>query len=145
MSQSTSGPNLKQAVPFFMVTDMARSLDFYLKGLGFYKTREWTPDGRIEWCWIERDRVGLMLQEYRRGQVPEEKLGVGFSVCFMCDDALQLYHEFLKNGVAADEPFVGNMLWVTSVKDPDSYQLHFESPTDVPEETRYSEWKAETN
>jgi hypothetical protein len=24
--------------------------------------------------------------------------------------------------------------------DPDGYGLHFESPTDVPEETTYSEW-----
>jgi hypothetical protein len=30
-------------------------------------------------------------------------------------------------------------MWVTSLRDPDGYRLEFESPTDVPEETRYSE------
>jgi len=27
------------------------------------------------------------------------------------------------------------------VRDPDGYSLFFESPTDVAEETKYSEWK----
>lgn len=34
-------------------------------------------------------------------------------------------------------------MWVTGVKDPDGYNLYFESMTDVPEETKYSEWKNE--
>jgi lactoylglutathione lyase len=37
---------------------------------------------------------------------------------------------------------VGNKLWVTTVTDPDGYKLFFNSPTDVPEETLYSEWLA---
>jgi hypothetical protein len=32
--------------------------------------------------------------------------------------------------------FVGNGLWVTSFADPDGYRLDFESPTDVPEDTK---------
>ncbi len=35
MDESKGGPNLKQAVPFFMVTDIDRSLEFYTKGLSF--------------------------------------------------------------------------------------------------------------
>jgi lactoylglutathione lyase len=30
-------------------------------------------------------------------------------------------------------------MWVTSVQDPDGYKLEFESRTDVPEETVFSE------
>jgi lactoylglutathione lyase len=30
-------------------------------------------------------------------------------------------------------------MWVTILTDPDGYKLDFESPTDVPEETVYSE------
>jgi len=30
-------------------------------------------------------------------------------------------------------------MWVTSLTDPDGYRIDFESPTDVPEETVYSE------
>jgi lactoylglutathione lyase len=36
-------------------------------------------------------------------------------------------------------PFVGNAMWVTLVQDPDGYKLEFESFTDVPEETVFSE------
>ena len=42
-------------------------------------------------------------------------------------------------GIKAQRPFVGNGLWVTNVSDPDGYRLSFESPTDAPEETEYSE------
>jgi hypothetical protein len=33
---------------------------------------------------------------------------------------------------------VGNGSWVTALKDPDGYELYFESPTDAAEETVYS-------
>ncbi len=42
-------------------------------------------------------------------------------------------------GIAAKRPFVGNGMWVTSLTDPDGYQLHFESETDAPEETELAE------
>jgi lactoylglutathione lyase len=35
---------------------------------------------------------------------------------------------------------VGNNLWVVELSDPDGYKVCFESPTDVPEGTKYSEW-----
>lgn len=134
-------PNLKQAVPFFMVTDMERSIRFYREGLGFEIRFEWKPEGRIEWCWLAREGVALMLQEYRTDRVPKEKLGEGISICFVCEDAIQLYKEFLEKGLTPNEPFVGNQMWVTGIKDPDGYRLDFESATEVKEETTYSEWK----
>lgn len=42
-------------------------------------------------------------------------------------------------GIQASVPFVGNGMWVTSLADPDGYQLEFESLTDVPEDTLFSE------
>ena len=132
--------NIKQAVPFFMVTNMEKSLDFYVKALGFESKLDWRPNGRIEWCWLEREGVAIMLQEYRKEFVPKEKLGEGVSICFICEDALQLYTEFLQKGAQPLEPFVGNKMWVTSLRDPDGYSLNFESNTDVAEETTYSEW-----
>lgn len=139
MNMETNESNLKQAVPFFMVTSIDRSLDFY-RGLGFEIKIDWKPQGRIEWCWLERESVAIMLQEYREGFKPNEKLGHGVSICFMCNDALALYKEFLQTGLSPQEPFVGNKLWVVNLKDPDGYNISFESPTDVPEETMYSEW-----
>jgi predicted lactoylglutathione lyase len=134
--------NIIQAVPFFGVSDMEASLQFYLKGLGFVMTNQWTPRGTIEWCWLQRDGATLMLQEYRKEiGAPVEKRGVGISINFMCEDALALYYEFTAKELPASEPFVGNNMWVTQLKDPDGYHLSFESFTDVPEETMYSEWK----
>ena len=136
--------NLRLAVPFFMVRDMEVSLNFYVEKLGFTLTNQWTPRGKIEWCWLQREAVALMLQQPRTNDhwlynTPEN--GKGISICFQCLDALALYHEFSAKGVEIKEPFVGNNMWVVAFPDPDGYHLDFESPTDVPEETTYSEWK----
>lgn len=37
-------PNVIAVVPFFWVTDMLRSLHFYIEGLGFTLKNKWTPD-----------------------------------------------------------------------------------------------------
>ncbi len=129
--------NVKQAVPFFWVTDMQASLRFYVDGLGFSMTRQWTPHGTIEWCCLEIGGAALMLQEYREGRRPDGALGAGVSINFICDDAIALYHQFVARGVAAGRPFVGNGMWVTGMKDPDGYALFFESVTDAEEESVY--------
>jgi lactoylglutathione lyase len=137
-----SKPNIKLAVPFFMVQDMESSLRFYVDGLGFTMTNKWTPRGTIEWCWLQRDAVAIMLQEPRKkdNQTPEQQPGKGISICFQCEDALALYTEFTERGLKPREPFVGNNMWVVGLKDADGYNIEFESDTDVPEETKYSEW-----
>jgi lactoylglutathione lyase len=139
MDPTIPSANIRLAVPFFMVRDMEASLQFYVEKLGFKLTKQWTPRGKIEWCWLERDQVSLMLQESREEKFDGEK-GKGVSTCFQCVDALTLYHEFTAKGVEIKEPFVGNGLWVVCFADPDGYKLDFESLTDVPEETIYSEW-----
>ena len=127
--------NVKQAVPFLMVSNLQASLRFYVDRLGLVMTKQWEPEGKIEWCWLEIGGAAVMLQEYRRGKRPDGRLGQGVSICFQCEDAIALYREFKSRGVDAKRPFVGNAMWVTSVTDPDGYRLEFESPTDVPEET----------
>jgi hypothetical protein len=71
--------------------------------------------------------------------VPEHKVGVGVSICFQCQDALQIYRDVKARGIEAKRPFVGNAMWVTNMIDPDGYKVEFESPTDVAEETEYAE------
>jgi lactoylglutathione lyase len=141
--ETVTAPNVPQAVPFFMVADIARSLPFYVNGLGFRKTKAWVPDGRLQWCWLELDGAALMLQEF--GKSPGEKLGAGVSICFQCKDALELYRQFSSRGIQAREPFVGNNMWVTILSDPDGYKLDFESPTDAPEEITLSQWESRQN
>jgi lactoylglutathione lyase len=136
----TKPQNIKLAVPFFMVTDMEASLRFYREGLGFKLTNQWTPRGKIEWCWLERDAVAIMLQEPRKRNAEQSGPLGGLTITYQCADALALYHEFSAKRLTISEPFVGNNLWVVGLKDPDGYRLEFASPTDVPEETKYSEW-----
>ena len=133
--------NVQQAVPFFGVSNMEASLRFYTDGLGFEMTNKWTPDddGRVRWCWLELGNAAIMLQEFRASKKPEGKLGTGVSICFQCKDALAIYRDAIARGIAAQRPFVGNSMWVTIITDPDGYTLDFESPTDAPEESLFSE------
>jgi catechol 2,3-dioxygenase-like lactoylglutathione lyase family enzyme len=146
MSTTTkTAANVEQAVPFFRVTSIETSLRFYVDGLGFEMTKKWIPDdeGKLRWCWLQHGNAAIMLQEYRKeglnSWTPDGKLGVGVSICFQCKDALAIYKEVTSRGIEAKRPFVGNGMWVTTVQDPDGYKLEFESFTDVPEETVFSE------
>ena len=139
MDNLKTNSNVKQAVPFFMVVNMDSSLNFYTKGLDFELKNKWDPRGKIEWCWLQLDNVSIMLQEYR--QIPStEKLDDGVSIYFICEDALTIYNRIISRGLSTSEPFVGNNMWVVGLKDPDSHNIFFESPTDLPEETLYSDW-----
>jgi lactoylglutathione lyase len=138
---TTTTANVQQAVPFFWVKNMEASLRFYVDGLGFQRTRQWIVDDKIRWCWLELGHATHMLQEYLPDKVPTNKRGEGVSICFQCKDALAVYHDALAHGLQPQRPFVGNAMWVTILTDPDGYKLDFESPTEVPEETIYSDQK----
>ncbi|HWV57943.1 MAG TPA: VOC family protein [Longimicrobiales bacterium] len=137
---------LRRAVPFFAVSDMQRSVRYYVHGLGFDMKRDWTVGGELRWCWLERDEVALMLQAYPRDDdhawSPTGQVGEGVTIYFLCDDALAVYRDFRSRGVDAAPPFVGNRMWVTYLRDPDGYSLAFESPTDAPEGMQYAELEA---
>jgi lactoylglutathione lyase len=141
--ETKTGSNVKQAVPFFMVSNMEDSLRFYVEGLGFEVTKKWMDEGKLRWCWLEIGDAALMLQEFRKeghdSWKPSCRMGEGVSVCFQCDNALAIHHEAEARGIKARRnPFVGNGLWVVPFADPDGYRIDFESPTDAPEETEYS-------
>jgi len=147
--ETMTSANVKQAVPFFGVTNMEASLRFYVDGLGFKMKRWWIPDGgqsdykadgRIRWCWLELGEAAIMLQEFMPERQPKETMGTGVNVCFQCEDALALYREFKSRGIQTQgRPSVGNRLWVVPVTDPDGYRMEFSSPTDAPEDTELEE------
>jgi lactoylglutathione lyase len=131
--------NIQQVVPFLWVSNLEASLHFYVDGLGFEKTKEWIDDGKLRWCWLQLEGAALMLQEFSPEKRPPGKLGEGVSLCFQCKDALVIYHAALARGLNPQLPFVGNAMWVTILPDPDGYKLDFESPTNAPEESLYSD------
>lgn len=143
LATENSIPNVQQAVPFFMVSNMEASLRFYVEGLGFTRTKQWIVNDKIRWCWLEIGNAALMLQEYRPDSpFTGQRLGHGVAVCFQCCDSLALYRQFVASGLTPRTPFVGNAMWVTAISDPDGYKLDFESPTDAPEESTSTELPA---
>ena len=133
--------NIRQAVPMFLVSDIDRSLRFYVDGLGAKLTNKWVVAGRIRWCWLQLGEAAVMLQEFWK-EGPHNKQypsapGAGVSMNFICADACLYYREVKSRGIDAQRPFVGNSMWVTAIVDPDGYELNFESPTDAPEESEY--------
>jgi len=143
MTDSNTTANVREVVPFFGVNSIEDSVRYYVDGLGFTMKNNWTPDGKLRWCWLTLGSASLMLQEFwkegHHAGRPDGKLGQGVSLNFTCEDAVAFYKEVMSRGIEASEPQVGNNLWVTGLTDPDGYRLFFASATDVPEETMLSE------
>lgn len=135
--------NVTQAVPFFAVSNIEESVRYYVDLLGFVMTRKWIDQGRLRWCWLQIGDAALMLQEFRKAGhdswVPAGRVGEGVSIYFQCRDALAVYRAATRHGVNASRPRVGNGQWETSLADPDGYKIVFVSPTDLPEDSEYSE------
>jgi len=141
--EARTEPNVRQAVPFFSVTNIEDSVRYYADRLDFVMTRKWIDQGKLRWCWLQIGDAALMLQEFRRAGhdswVPAGRVGEGVSIYFQCSDALAVYRAAKRRGVNASRPMVGNGQWETSLSDPDGYKIVFVSPPDLPEDTEFSE------
>ena len=134
---------VNEVVPFLAVTNMERSVAFYVDGLGFTFRHKWVDQGVLRWCQLQLDGAGVMLQEFptegHDSRRFSDNKGEGVTLCFFLDDAIEFYRALISRGIETSEPCVSNSLWMTQMTDPDGYRLLFESPTDVPEGTRLSE------
>jgi lactoylglutathione lyase len=135
--------NVKAVWPFLRVSDMERSIRYYVDGVGFSIEHRWVVDGQLRWCSLILGGATLMLQTFpshgHDSWKAESKVGVGVALCFQCEDAIAIYREITARGIEASEPEVGNSMWATTLTDPDGYRLEFESPTDQSEDTKLSE------
>ena len=133
-------PNVKEAVPFLAVSNMAASIRYYVNGLGFTIEQQWVDKGKLRWCWLQQGGAGLMLQEFATtghdSWVPSGKVGEGVTIYFICADAIAIYDAITTRQIDAKEPVVSNGMWSTTLVDPDGYRLAFESETAVPEGTK---------
>lgn len=130
--------NIITAVPFFYVSDIEKSIEFYERKLGFQVSERWEPNGKIEWCHLKKDGGELMLQQFK--QYHSIRTNMSMSVYFSCVDALEVYREIGYRKVNSSEPVVSNGKWVTRVIDPDGYEINFESLTSAPEGISLSQW-----
>ena len=124
---------VQQTVPFLWVTDVAKSVAFYVDGLGFKVNNKWEPDGKLRWCWLQHGGAALMLQEDHENKPILEKRGAGVKLHFICEDAKLVYQQAKARGLEASDIEVGNGLDFTDITDPDGYKLCFESPTVDPD------------
>lgn len=120
---------VQQTVPFLWVTDIEKSVAFYVDGLGFKVNNKWEPDGKLRWCWLQHGGAALMLQEDQEGKPVASKRGVGLKLYFICEDANLVYEQAKERGIAASDIEVGNGMDFTDITDLDGYKLCFESPT----------------
>ncbi len=120
---------LRELTPLLVVEEMKRSLAFYRDRLGFQITQDWSSEGRLAWCRLERDSVSLMLQQACDEDGPADGRGRGVVFYFSCADAGAEYERLLELGVNVAPPQVAfygmNQLVVT---DPDGYELCFQNP-----------------
>ena len=105
----------ENTIPILAVRDLAASLDYYLRVLGF--TLDFHVEGII--AGVSRDRGHVMLAEGDQGQP-------GTWVWFGVDDVEPLYEEFLGRGAKVRLPPT-NYLWAyeLQLEDPDGHVLRF--------------------
>jgi predicted enzyme related to lactoylglutathione lyase len=105
------------ANPILSVTDMARSLQYYVEVLGF-SNAEWGSD---EFTCVTRDGAGIYLSEGDQGQ-PGTWVWIGV------DDVEVLHEEYKDRGAMIWRP-PENFPWAREMKvrDPDGHVLRFGS------------------
>lgn len=123
---------IQELVPLLFVEDIVRTAAFYQQRLGFEMTMKWEPAGKLSWCRLERGGAALMLQQaLPEEDGPAEGRGRGVGFYFNCDDADGMHADLASRGLSLAAPqaaFYGmNQLFV---KDPDGYELCFQSVID---------------
>ena len=123
---------IQELVPLLFVDDIGRSAAFYRDRLGFEMTSSWEPGGKLAWCRLERGGAAVMLQQaIPEEDGPAEGRGRGVGFFFRCDDAGAMHADFASRGLTVAPPqaaFYGmNQVFV---KDPDGYELCFQSAID---------------
>lgn len=119
----------RQLVPLLTVTNIERSVHFYVDELGFQTRETWEPNGKLAWCWLKRDELAVMLQQdCPEEDGPAEGRGRGVILYCNCDDADAIYADLTKRGLQLHPPQVAFYgMKQIYLRDPDGYELCFES------------------
>ena len=79
---------MERAIPILPTEDLAAAKAFYVDGLGFRVTSEWSPDGRSGLVGIERGTIQITLDSPMQGH------GRNACVALQVDDADTYYREW---------------------------------------------------
>jgi uncharacterized glyoxalase superfamily protein PhnB len=121
---------IHQLVPLYFAEDIANSVAFYQHRLGFEMTAKWEPDCKLAWCRLARGGAAVMLQQAcPEEDGPAEGRGRGVVFYFNCDDANAFHADLTSRGLAVAPPQAAfHGMNQVSLKDPDGYELCFQSP-----------------
>ena len=110
------------ARPVLFVTDIGRSVDFYVNQLGFVQTWRYEEEGRAFVAQVDRQSCALILSS----QWPQ-KVGRGLIFISLDVDVLHaLRSELEQRGVDVKDGWWGYKLMV--IRDPDGNELYFNYP-----------------
>lgn len=129
MSETPTAAKILELVPLLFVEDIVRSAEFYLIPLGFVLAEKWEPDGKLAWCRLERGGSAIMLQQAEAEDGPVDHRGHGVGFFFNCDNVDALHVELTQRGLDLEPPTIAFYgLKQVFLKDPDGYELCFQSP-----------------
>jgi catechol 2,3-dioxygenase-like lactoylglutathione lyase family enzyme len=121
---------LTGVTPRLPVADLARTVGFYTRLLGFQISALW-PEDRPTFAMLDRDAVslGFFAPDAQRGTVT-----IGTADLYIATEDVQAMHASLKDIVpiewGPEVYFYGRREF--AVRDPDGYLLIFTEPTDDP-------------
>jgi catechol 2,3-dioxygenase-like lactoylglutathione lyase family enzyme len=126
--------NLSSLRPMLAVTDLPRTIRFYVENLGFNCSS--TFGDPPVWCELERDGVAIMFNAPPRAHVERDvpRLSKDYQIFyFISSDLPSLHAEFKQRGVQVSDLRVTiYQMKEFEVRDPDGYWLWFGQETDEP-------------
>ena len=129
-----NGPRLTGVTPRLPVADLARTVAFYTRVLGFQLSVLW-PDNEPTFAILDRDAVslGFFTPDAHRGPV-----AIGTADLYLGTEDVLALHAAIKDVVKVEWGpevyFYGRREF--AVRDPDGYLLIFTEPTDEPTDCR---------
>ena len=129
---------LISATPFFIVGDLAATLDFYQSKLGFTVPYQGGGDGEVEnyWAFVGRDKIMLMFKAIAPDVHPQPNSSrhewARWDVYIYTDDPDALHAEFVANDVPMHSALANTSdgLRAFEIKDNNGYVLCFGRPLD---------------
>ncbi len=92
----------KSLSPNLMVDDVASTMDFYSKYLGFETVMTVPQEGELNWAMVKKDNIVLMFQakENLLEEYPQMQSSIGASLSLYCDvEGVEAFYENVKDTV----------------------------------------------